>query len=93
MSARIRNAAPNSERQRQQPAVARAGDQAHDVRHDDADEADQPADGDDRGRAERRRDHDDEPHPGDRRAERRRLVVADPEQVEVAAVQQQHDRS
>ena len=51
-----------------------------------------PLTDDDGGRPERRRDHDDEAHPRDRRAERRRLVLADAEHVEVAAVEQQHDR-
>ena len=91
MSARIRNAAPNMQRQRQQPPVARPGDEPHDVGHDDADEPDQPADRHDRRRAQRRGDDDDQPHPRHRRAERRRLVLADPEQVEVAAVGEQHD--
>ena len=79
------------DRQRQQPPVAGAGDQPHRVRHEQADEADQSAHGDDRRRAERRRDHDDEPHARHGHAERRRLVVADAQHVEVAAVQEQHD--
>ena len=93
MSARIRNAAPNSIDKRQQTAGSCAGDQPHHVRHDDADEADQAADGTTAAVPSVAATTTTSRDAGDRRPERRRLVVADPQQVEVPAVQQQHDRA
>ena len=61
------------------------------MRDDDPDEADQPAHGDGRRRAERRRDDEREPHAPHVDAEARRLVVAEAEHVDDAAEREDHD--
>ena len=93
MSARIEERAAQHERQREQASIARSGHQADHMGDHQPDEADQTAHRHHRRRAERGRDHDDQPRSRHRHAERRRLDVTDPEQVELTAVHDQHDRT
>ena len=72
-------------RQRQDAAVARPGQQAQGVGHDDADEADQPADRDGGGGAERGGEDDPRADPDRVDAEGGGLVVAEREHVEAPA--------
>ena len=81
------------ERERQDDAVARPGQQPDGVRDDDPHEGDQAAEGDRRRRAERGRGDDEEPHARDRHAQARRLVVADGEDVEQAPVPEEDGRA
>ena len=60
------------------------------MRDDEADEADQPADGDGGRGAERRDDHGDEADPVGTGAEGGGLLVADGEHVELAGEHEQH---
>jgi hypothetical protein len=60
------------------------------VRHHDPDEADQAADADHSGSAHGRGDDDSQAHAPHLRSQRRGLVVADSQHVEVPSMQQQH---
>ena len=90
-SASTRKRAADQQRDRQHPGVRAADEPAGDVRHDQADEADQPADRDGRGGGHRRGEDDQQPQPARVHAQRAGLVVADGEHVERPAAEQQHD--
>ena len=82
VSAKTRNAAPKTTEIGRIRPIRRADEKPHDVRHDDADETDQPDGRHDGGRPERRRRDDDEADAAHRNTERARLVLTDAHHVE-----------
>ena len=62
------------------------------MRDDDPHEADEAAHRDDRGRSQRRRDHEREPHALHAHAQARRLVVPEVQHVDHTAQREDHDR-
>ena len=90
-SASTRKAPPTSSETGRTRACEPPTKPAGDVRDDQPDEADQPADRDGRGGGQRRGEDDQQPQPAGVHAQRAGLVVADGEHVEGAAAEQQHD--
>ena len=80
----MRNAAPNKRRGRQHDAVVGAHHQPHQVRHDDADEADRAAERHRRAGGQRRAEERQPLRPHDVHAAGGGRVVADAQQVERA---------
>jgi hypothetical protein len=79
-------------RRRQQPVEIRADQHARDVRHHQADPADDAGDGDDARGHQRRRRNDDGAQAADIDPERPRLVVAERKHADAPALQhQRHD--
>ena len=88
MSAMMRKLAPYSAESGRSATIVRARDEAHGVRHDEADEADEAADGDRRGCRQGSEREDDQLHPLDIDAEMPRLLLVELHHVEDARVRQ-----
>ena len=87
-SAKISRSARPRRRQRQDEAGVRPDDEAHDVRHDQADEADEPAHGHRGRRHERREAEQDRPLAADVDAQVRGRLLAQQQPVERPRPQQ-----